>query len=153
MREDSFYIRGRRYVDRNGELGRLAGLFRGNHGSEGDAEVRDGIVAAYAKEVDRLIATGKWDYAPNFDEMLPDEYMPASFNEYWRSDKPNQVEEEPSIWTEINNLLRTLDDLEVVKLVREHYAKYGNSAPPVVLQRYMDKLQKRWDEANAEATD
>jgi len=79
MREEEFEIRGKKYVDRNGELFRLACRFRGTR----DLEERKQIAQEYAKEVDRLIATGLWDYAPNFDEMLPHEYMPAAFDEYW----------------------------------------------------------------------
>ncbi len=66
-------------VDRNRELGRLAFLFRGTR----DLEERNQIAVDYAKEVERLIETGLWDYAPNFDEMLPDEYMPKSFDKHW----------------------------------------------------------------------
>jgi hypothetical protein len=48
---------------------------------------RKRIVEEYRVEVERLIATGLWDYAPNFDEMLPHEYMPACFDEYWLGKK------------------------------------------------------------------
>lgn len=87
MREDEFEIRGKKYVDRNGELFRLACKFRGTrHMDEAkQTEERKKIAAEYAAEVDRLIATfgDKWDYAPNFDEMLPDEYMSEAYFRHW----------------------------------------------------------------------
>ena len=82
--QPGFKIRGKKYVDRNGVLGGLAGRFRCCfHSPDCDAQ-RKVIAEDYAKEVDRLIATGVWDYAPGFEEMLTDEYMPKSFDEYWR---------------------------------------------------------------------
>lgn len=78
-----FYIRGQKYTDRNQELFRLACKFR----SHKDKKDRDQIAEEYAKEVDRLIASNLWDYAPSFDEMLPSDYMPKSFDEYWNNQK------------------------------------------------------------------
>ena len=50
------------------------------------------------------------------------------------------------LWSEVNNLLGLLRDLQVVDLVRERYAKHNNDAPPRLLERRMEILQKALDD-------
>lgn len=50
------------------------------------------------------------------------------------------------LWVEINNLLAVMEDLGVLRLVKEHYAKFNNNSPPEVLKRRMDALQRRLEE-------
>ena len=52
------------------------------------------------------------------------------------------------LWSEINTLLAHLEGFDAVKLVREHFAQYNNPAPPLLLTKSIEKLQKRLDEAN-----
>lgn len=42
-------------------------------------------------------------------------------------------------------LVGFLKELEVVKIVREYYARFNNDAPPQLLERYMDKAMQSWD--------
>jgi hypothetical protein len=59
-------------------LGALAMQFR----STRDPGKRDEIAKTYAQVVERLIRTGHWEEMPSLEDMLPDEYMPASFFEF-----------------------------------------------------------------------
>ena len=59
-------------------LGMLACQFRGTR----DIAARGEIAKKYAEAVDRLIGTGHWEEMPSLEDMLPDEYMPASFYEF-----------------------------------------------------------------------
>jgi hypothetical protein len=53
------------------------------------------------------------------------------------------------LWQDINNLLAFLESYGTVEnLVREYFAQFNNDAPPKLLRLYMDKLQKRLDEAD-----
>lgn len=61
------------------QLGWLAMEFRGNR----DEEARKDVAQRYSEVVDKLIASGQWVEIPPFEDQLPDEYMPASFNRYW----------------------------------------------------------------------
>jgi hypothetical protein len=162
VREDIFEIRGVKYVDLNGGLFELACQFRSVRHNDNCDELRKQIAQQYAQEVDRLIATRRWNYAPNFDEMLTDEYMPPAFKEYWDSDVPGNIvlEDGPSmtkydaLYSDLNKLLSHLESFDVVKLVEEHFAQYNNPAPPLLLRKVMNDLQKRLDEApDAETPD
>lgn len=55
------------------------------------------------------------------------------------------------LWNELNTLLSYLEgcnpDCSVVKLVNDHFAKYNNDAPGYLLQKQIELLQKRLDEA------
>lgn len=63
-------------------LGVLAMRFRRMR----DENVRRGIAAEYAREVQRLIETGEWSEAPAFEDQLPVEWMPETFFRYWSPD-------------------------------------------------------------------
>jgi hypothetical protein len=52
-----------------------------------DAE-RDKVAAGYEHVVDQLIASGKWEEMPTFEDMLPDERMPRAFFEFWEIPVP-----------------------------------------------------------------
>jgi len=45
-----------------------------------------------------------------------------------------------------DQLVSLMQELEVVKLVREHYAQFNNPAPPQLLERAMQKAQQSWDQ-------
>lgn len=47
----------------------------------------------------------------------------------------------------VNNLLALLDAFEVVGLVSEHFAKFGNASPPLVLQGAIDELEAALNES------
>lgn len=51
------------------------------------------------------------------------------------------------IYAELNTLLGHLEAFDVVRLVEEYFAKFGNPAPPKLLQNTINKLQKRLEEA------
>jgi hypothetical protein len=57
------------------ELGLLAMKFR----STRDESVRDQVAADYERTVNELIASGRWNEMPAFEDMLPDERMPKTF--------------------------------------------------------------------------
>lgn len=65
------------------ELGRICMRFRSNR----DPLHRQQMTEDYAKEVKRLIATGKWDWYdyPALEDMLPHDNMPKEFFEYWKN--------------------------------------------------------------------
>ena len=44
-----------------------------------DESERDQVARAYEHIVDKLIASGKWEEMPSFEDMLPDERMPIAF--------------------------------------------------------------------------
>lgn len=52
------------------------------------------------------------------------------------------------LFQDLVNLMATLEGCKVVDRVKEHFDKYGNDAPPIVLRRYMDKVQSHIDEAS-----
>jgi hypothetical protein len=60
-------------------LGQLAMQFRG---TQSEAE-RHRIARDYAQAVDRLIASGRWNEMPAFEDQLPDDWMPDTFFDYW----------------------------------------------------------------------
>ena len=60
-------------------LGHLAMEYRGNR----DENNRRRVAAEYADAVARLIASGSWEEAPSLEDMLPDEWMPKAFYDYW----------------------------------------------------------------------
>ncbi|HTU17619.1 MAG TPA: hypothetical protein VMG10_06100 [Gemmataceae bacterium] len=64
------------------QLGMLAMRFRRTR----DESARRAIAAEYAREVQRLIETGRWSEAPAFEDQLPDEWMPEAFFAYWCPD-------------------------------------------------------------------
>lgn len=41
----------------------------------------------------------------------------------------------------VNTLLGMLHQFDVVDLVKAHYAQYGNSAPPLLLEMQIKKVQ------------
>ena len=61
------------------ELGRLAFDYRGLS----DPDDREVIVKEYQRIVHSLIASGQWEEAPSFEDMLPDEHMPEEFFRYF----------------------------------------------------------------------
>lgn len=65
-------------------LGLLAGDFR----SDWDEESRRRVAVEYAEVVARLIASGSWEEAPSLEDMLPDEWMPKAFSDYWLAELP-----------------------------------------------------------------
>jgi hypothetical protein len=60
-------------------LGLLAMQFR----STRDESVRDEVTADYERVVNELIASGRWEEMPAFEDMLPDERMPEAFYKFW----------------------------------------------------------------------
>lgn len=54
------------------ECGRLAGKFRGNKDKDARREIAKEYAEAFKKEFDPT----DW---PNFEDMLPDEYMPDEY--------------------------------------------------------------------------
>lgn len=66
------------------QLGLLAMRFR----STRDESERDKVAAQYAHVVDNLIASGKWEEMPAFEDMLPDERMPKAFFKFWSIPAP-----------------------------------------------------------------
>ena len=66
--------------DINEELGRLAFEFRGTR----DVVKRKEIADKYALEVINLIDSNVWDEAPGPEDMLPHDWMPKAFFDYWR---------------------------------------------------------------------
>ena len=68
--------------DVNLQLGVLDMRFRGTR----DETARRAIAAEYAQEVQRLIDSGDWSWAPSFEDWLPDEWMPRAFYTYWCPD-------------------------------------------------------------------
>jgi hypothetical protein len=62
-------------------LGVLAMTFRG---TRHDAERKD-IARDYCETVERLIRSGRWENVPPPEDQLPDDWMPATFFEYWFS--------------------------------------------------------------------
>lgn len=67
------------------QLGLLAMRFRSTRDKSG----RDQVAAQYAHVVDRLKASGKWKMMPAFEDMLPDEWMPKTFFEFWSIPVPH----------------------------------------------------------------
>ena len=61
------------------QLGLLAMRFR----SSRDEAERHKVAAVYEHVVDQLIASGKWEEMPSFEDMLPDDRMPAAFFKFW----------------------------------------------------------------------
>ena len=47
------------------------------------------------------------------------------------------------LWNELNNLRVYLQNFNVVELVRAHYAKHGNDAPPSLLKEAIESLDAR----------
>jgi hypothetical protein len=66
------------------QLGLLAMRFR----SAPDELERDKAAAEYEHVVDKLIASGKWEEMPTFEDMLPDERMPEAFFKFWSIPAP-----------------------------------------------------------------
>ena len=66
------------------QLGLLAMRFRGTR----DETERDEAATAYGRVVDQLIASGKWEEMPSFEDMLPDERMPEAFFKFWSIPAP-----------------------------------------------------------------
>ena len=67
------------------QLGLLAMRFR----STRDESERDKVAADYQHVVDKLIASGKWEEMPTFEDMLPDEWMPKAFFKFWSIPVPH----------------------------------------------------------------
>lgn len=67
------------------QLGLLAMRFR----STRDESERDKVAAEYECVIDRLIARGKWEEMPSFEDMLPDEKMPKAFFSFWSIPVPH----------------------------------------------------------------
>jgi hypothetical protein len=67
------------------QLGLLAMRFRGTR----DESERDKVAAEYRHVVERLIASRKWKEMPAFEDMLPDERMPAAFFKFWSIPVPH----------------------------------------------------------------
>lgn len=67
------------------QLGLLAMRFRRTR----DESERDKVAADYECVVDRLIASGKWEEMPPFEDMLPDERMPRAFFKFWSIPVPH----------------------------------------------------------------
>ncbi len=67
------------------QLGLLAMRFRGTR----DEAARDEVATEYEDVVDKLIASGKWEEMPSFEEMLPDERMPKAFFKFWSIPVPH----------------------------------------------------------------
>lgn len=54
------------------------------------------------------------------------------------------------LWNDLNSLLSFLTSYGTVeKLVKDYYAQFNNDAPSWLLRNYIDKLQKRLDEASS----
>ena len=74
------------------------------------------------------------------------------------------------LWQDLNNLLALLESygtveklvqeyfvnrnnneppMTILELVKDYFAKFNNDAPPKLLRMYMDKLQKRLNEAES----
>ena len=70
------------------QLGLLAMRFR----STRDESERDKVAAQYAHVVDRLIASGKWNEMPAFEDMLPDGWMPKAFFKFWSIPVPHNTD-------------------------------------------------------------
>ncbi|GEM_PF-5267232 len=66
------------------QLGLLAMRFR----STRDESERDKAAVEYEHVVDKLIASGKWEEIPTFEDMLPDERMPEAFFKFWSIPAP-----------------------------------------------------------------
>ena len=66
------------------QLGLLAMRFR----CARDATERDEAATAYGHVVDQLIASGKWEEMPSFEDTLPDERMPEAFFTFWSIPAP-----------------------------------------------------------------
>ncbi|MBV9125028.1 MAG: hypothetical protein JO112_16865 [Planctomycetes bacterium] len=61
------------------QLGLLAMRFR----STRDESERNQVAADYKHVVEKLIASGKWEEMPAFEDMLPDEWKPEAFFKFW----------------------------------------------------------------------
>ena len=66
------------------QLGLLAMRFRDTR----DESQRDEAATAYSRVADQLIASGKWEEMPSFEDTLPDERMPAAFFAFWSIPAP-----------------------------------------------------------------
>ena len=66
-------------VDDENLLGTLAMRFRGTRSED----ERRAIAEEYARTVDRLIRSGRWNECPAFEDQLPDGWMPQAFRAYW----------------------------------------------------------------------
>lgn len=53
------------------------------------------------------------------------------------------------LWCDINNLLTFLQSFDAVGLVREYYSRYGNDAPPAILDNYIKMLQEHLNKAQS----
>ena len=62
------------------QLADLAAEFRA---SRGQVSKQSQIAAAYAKVMDSLFAIADWNGQPDVDALLPDEFMPASYQRFW----------------------------------------------------------------------
>jgi hypothetical protein len=67
------------------QLGLRAMRFR----STRDEAERDQVAVEYEHIVDKLIASGKWQEMPPFEDMLPDERMPKAFFKFWSIPVPD----------------------------------------------------------------
>ena len=67
------------------QLGLLAMRFR----STRDECERDKAATEYEQVVQKLIASGKWNAMPSFEDMLPDERMPNAFYKFWSLPVPD----------------------------------------------------------------
>ena len=70
------------------QLGLLAMRFRGTR----DESERAKVAADYRYVVDKLIASGKWEEMPTFEDMLPDERMPKAFFKFWSIPVPHNLD-------------------------------------------------------------
>jgi hypothetical protein len=57
-----------------------------------DESARDRLAAEYEQVVNKLIASGKWEKMPAFEDMLPDERMPKAFFEFWSVPVPQNLD-------------------------------------------------------------
>jgi hypothetical protein len=58
-----------------------------------DEAERDKVAAEYGHIVDQLIASGKWQEMPPFEDLLPDERMPKAFFTFWSIAVPESPRE------------------------------------------------------------
>jgi hypothetical protein len=70
------------------QLGHLAMQFR----SAGSDAERTAVAGCYEHAVKQLIRCGEWKEMPPFEDMLPDEWLPEAFFEYWSIPSPHDHE-------------------------------------------------------------
>ncbi len=89
------------------KLGLLAMQFR----STRDAPERAKVAKAYGEVVHQLIESGQWEEMPSFEEMLPVEWMPDAFFEYWSLRRPQRRTGKPPI------IVEGLEDVAILRAI------------------------------------